>query len=65
MAKDGFVSLKVYDILGNEVQTLVNEFMNRGAYNVPFNAAGLASGIYFYKLQTGNYTDVKKLMLLK
>ena len=65
VAKDGFVSLKVYDILGNEVETLVNEYINRGSYNVKFNGAGLASGIYFYKLQTGSYSAVKKLMLLK
>ncbi len=65
VAKDGFVSLKVYDILGNEVRTLVNEFMNKGKYNAVFDASGLASGIYFYKLQTDSYTAVKKLMLLK
>ena len=65
VANDGFVSLKVYDILGNEVETLVNEYINRGSYNVKFNGAGLSSGIYFYKLQTNSYTAVKKLMLLK
>ncbi len=65
VAKNGFVSLKVYDILGNEVETLINEFVNRGNYNVEFNGAGLASGIYFYKLQTDGYSAVKKLMLLK
>ena len=65
IAKDGFASLKVYDILGNEIKTLVNSYINRGSYNVEFNGAGLASGIYFYKLQTDGYTEVKKLMLLK
>ena len=65
IAKDGYVSLKVYDILGNEVKTLVNEYANKGTYNVEFNGNGLASGIYFYKLQTDGYTAVKKLMLLK
>ncbi|MGB8320593.1 MAG: T9SS type A sorting domain-containing protein [Ignavibacteriaceae bacterium] len=65
IAEDGFVSLKVYDILGNEVKTLVNEYINRGSYHAEFNGAGLASGIYFYKLQTDGYTAVKKLMLLK
>jgi hypothetical protein len=65
IAKDGFVSLKIYDILGNEVKTLVNEYMNKGTYNTEFSGAGLASGIYFYKLQTNGYTAVKKLMLLK
>ena len=65
VAKDGFVSLKVYDLLGNEVKTLVSEFVNRGYYNVEFDGSELASGIYFYKLQTNGYTAVKKLMLLK
>jgi hypothetical protein len=65
VAKDGFVSLKVYDILGNEVKTLVSESMNKGRYNAVFDASGLSSGIYFYKLQTDGYTAVKKLMLLK
>ena len=65
VAKDGFISLKVYDILGNEIKTLVNEFIRKGNYSVAFDATGLASGIYFYKLQTDGYTAVKKLMLLK
>ena len=65
IAKDGFVSLKVYDILGSEVKTLVDGYMNKGTYNAEFNGSGLSSGIYFYKLQTDGYTAVKKLMLLK
>ncbi len=65
IARDGFVSLKIYDILGNEVKTLVNGYINRGSHHVEFSGAGLSSGIYFYKLQTDGYTAVKKLMLLK
>jgi hypothetical protein len=65
LARDGFVSLKVYDILGNEIKTLVNGFKSKGKYNIVFNATGLPSGVYFYKLKTDGYTSVKKLMLLK
>jgi hypothetical protein len=60
-----FVTLKVYDVLGNEVATLVNEEKSTGIYEVNFNAARLSSGIYFYKLQTGNFTETKKMLLLK
>ncbi len=59
------VSLKIYDILGKEVATLVNEQKEAGSYEVQSNASKLASGIYFYRLTAGSYTSVKKLMLLK
>ena len=59
------VTLKVYDELGNEVRTLVNGNRSAGQYNVEFNGSNLASGIYFYKISAGNYSAVKKLMLLK
>jgi hypothetical protein len=59
------VSLKVYDVLGREVATLVNEVTQPGTYTVQWNSAYLASGMYFYKLQTGQYSDVKKMMLVK
>ena len=58
-------TLKVYDVLGNEVATLVDEFRNAGAYEVIFDAAQLASGIYFYKLQTGSFVEIKKMILMK
>ena len=61
----GFVSLKVYDVLGNEVATLVNEEKPAGYYEIEFNASLLSSGIYFYKLQAGEYTETKKMILLK
>ncbi|NWG27531.1 MAG: T9SS type A sorting domain-containing protein [Ignavibacteriaceae bacterium] len=60
-----FVTLKVYDVLGNEVATLVNEEKPAGSYEVKFNAAGLSSGIYFYKLQTGSMVETKKMILLQ
>ena len=59
------VTLKVYDVLGNEVATLVNEERTAGSYEVDFNAAGLSSGIYFYKLQAGSYTQTRKMILLR
>jgi serine protease len=60
-----YVTLKVYDILGKEVATLVNRQENMGEHSVIFNAKNLTSGIYFYKLQAGNYIATKKLVLLK
>ena len=62
-----FVTLKVYDISGKEVAVLVNEHKNGGNYEVQFSAGSLnlSSGIYFYRLQAGNFTDVKKMVLLK
>ena len=60
-----FVTLKVYDILGREVATLVNGRQNAGYYNATFNAVQLSSGIYFYRLQAGSFTETKKLVLLK
>jgi hypothetical protein len=60
-----FVSLKVYDILGNEVANLVNEEKDPGNYKISFNAARLSSGIYFYTLSAGNFVETKKMILLK
>lgn len=59
------VKLIVYDILGREVATLVNEKQKPGRYKINFNAGSLPSGIYFYRMDAGNYSDVKKLVLLK
>jgi hypothetical protein len=60
-----FVRLKIYDIFGKEVATLVNENKTPGTYNVNFDASNLSSGIYFYKIQAGNFSQTKKLLLLK
>lgn len=59
------VTLKVYDILGNEVAVLVNEEKERGVYTVNFDASGLASGMYLYRLQAGSFVETKKMILLK
>ena len=61
----GFTSLKIYDVLGNEVATLVNEVQPAGKYEVTFNASSLSSGTYFYKLQAGNFIETKKMILVR
>ena len=60
-----FVTLNVYDVLGNEIITLVNEEKPIGAYTIEFDATNLPSGIYFYQLQTPSFTQTKKMILLK
>ena len=59
------VVLKVYDILGNEVVTLVNEEKPAGSYEVEFNASKLPSGVYFYQLKTGEFVQTRKMVLMK
>jgi hypothetical protein len=59
------VTLKVYDILGKEVKTLVNNSQLAGLHSVIFNASNLTSGVYFYRLQAGSFTETKKFVLLK
>jgi hypothetical protein len=59
------VSMKVYDLTGKEVATLVNEFRTAGYYTIEFNSSNLASGIYYYKLTTGTNTAVKKMVVIK
>jgi hypothetical protein len=61
----GEVTLKVYDMLGKEVASLVNAGQEVGSYSVEFNAANLPSGMYVYRLSTNNFVDTKKLILLK
>jgi len=63
--KSGLVTLKVFDILGKEVAIIVNEFKNAGNHDVNFNASSLSSGVYFYRIESGNFIDTKKMFLLK
>jgi hypothetical protein len=65
IVKQGHVSLKIYDVLGREVASLVNEVQNAGAKSVDFNAANLSSGVYFYTLKSGDFTDTKTMVLVK
>ncbi len=63
--KDVFVSIKIYDVIGREVKTLVNDFERTGQYTVFFNGNNLASGVYFFRIQAGDYTNVKRMVLIK
>jgi hypothetical protein len=65
LPSNGNVKLKVYNMMGQEVMTLVNGFKEKGMYSVTFNAGNLASGLYIYKLEAGNFTQVKKMLLTK
>ena len=65
IGKPSTVKLTVYNILGQRIATLVNSYMNAGAYAIPFDGANLASGVYFYRLEAGSYKFIKKMMLLK
>ncbi len=65
IANSGFVTLKIYDILGKEVATIINEELRAGKYNYQWIAIGLTSGVYFYQLRARDFFDTKKLILLK
>ncbi len=61
----GIAKLVIYNSLGQKVKVLINQYMGAGSYSVPFNGSDLTSGVYFYKLQSNNQTDIKKMLLLK
>jgi hypothetical protein len=63
--EQGFVSLKVYDITGREIAKLVNEVRNAGFYSVNFNASSLSSGVYFYRIESGDFVQTRKMLLVK
>jgi hypothetical protein len=63
--EQGFVTIKVYDILGKEIKTLVNENKPVGSYNIRFNASDLSSGIYIYQIRVNNFVQSRKMMLMK
>jgi hypothetical protein len=58
-------TIKIYDVLGNEVATLVNEYKSTGSYEITFDASSLTSGVYFYRLQAGEFVQTRKMVLLK
>jgi hypothetical protein len=60
-----FVTIKVFNVLGKEIETLVNEEKPVGTYELTWNAANLPSGVYFYQLKAGNYISTKKMVLMK
>ncbi|MGA9295622.1 MAG: PQQ-binding-like beta-propeller repeat protein [Ignavibacteriaceae bacterium] len=63
--KSGLVTIKMYDVLGREVSTLVNEVKIQGRYSVKFDGSNLASGLYFYRITSNNFTETRKMMLMK
>jgi hypothetical protein len=65
LPKSGFVTLKVYDILGREVRTLVNGYKTPGKYSVSFDASNLSSGAYFYRLKSNSFSSIKKMLLIR
>lgn len=65
VAKNGFVKIIIYDLLGRVVKELVNNFKSAGSYNVEFDGTYLASGVYIYRIESGNFADTKKMVLLK
>ena len=65
MKKDGFTTIVMYDLLGREVLSLFSGSLKAGRYTVDFNAENYASGMYIYKITSGDFTDVKKMLLLK
>lgn len=60
-----FVSLKIFDVMGKEVATVVSEVFNKGTYKRQWNAQGLSSGVYYCRIQTGSFTETKKLVIVK
>jgi hypothetical protein len=65
ISNSNFVTLEIYDLLGHRVATLVNEKLNAGIHTLEWTATGNSSGVYLYRLQAGNYSQTKKLILLK
>ncbi|MBK9227522.1 MAG: T9SS type A sorting domain-containing protein [Ignavibacteria bacterium] len=61
----GSVNLVIYDVLGREISTLVNTFQAAGYYEMRFDATDVASGVYFYRLKTEKFSDLKKMIILK
>ena len=63
--KTGLVTLKIYDVLGKEIMTLVNETIAAGNYEVEFNGSNLSSGVYFYRIESGEFISIKKMILIR
>ena len=59
------ISVVIYDVLGREVATVVNKKLSAGRYNIQWDASGMASGVYYYRLKTGDFVQTKKMVLLK
>ncbi len=62
---DCFVTIRIYDVSGREIKSLVNEFIKAGSYITGFNGSGIASGVYFYKITAGSFVQTKRMVLIK
>ena len=65
ISQEAIVSLKVFDVLGREVKTLVEEYKGTGSYEVKFDAAEIAGGVYIYRIQAGAFSESRKMLLIK
>jgi len=65
LAVNSFVTVRVYDVLGRELATLIDEKKAAGSYSVQWNAHNFPTGVYFYRLQAGGFVETKKMMLLR
>ena len=65
LPKESFITIKVFDVLGNEIATLINEYKTAGKYETEFNAVSLPSGVYFYRIQADSFVETKRMLLLK
>lgn len=65
LPEDNFITLKIYNSLGKEILTLVNELRNSGRYDISFDGTNLPSGIYYYRIKAGNFEAVRKMVLVK
>ena len=63
--QSSFVTLNIYDVLGNEIETLINEEKQTSTYEITWNAENLPSGVYFYQLKAGDFVETKKMVLMK
>jgi hypothetical protein len=65
LPEDSYVEIKVYDVLGREIETLLSEHRKAGYHEITFDASNLPSGVYFYRIKAGKFADVKKMILMK
>ncbi|MCX6164545.1 MAG: T9SS type A sorting domain-containing protein, partial [Ignavibacteriae bacterium] len=63
--KNGLVTIKIYDILGKEVEVITSKVFSAGTYSIDYDGSKLSSGVYFYKLTSGDFSSTKKMMLVK
>ncbi|NPV10918.1 MAG: T9SS type A sorting domain-containing protein [Ignavibacteria bacterium] len=65
IAQDGFVNIALYDLMGQKIKDIVNDFRKAGKYLIQLNASDLSSGVYFYKMNVNNFSQTRKLIVIK